>query len=275
MVVAASARLAMPRFILLGWVLLPLLLAPTTSALTPLTDIKPTDAELDAFASTVVGALAKLGRDVRSKTPVIHVVGASAVEEAVDWRPVCQAGASVVLVGPQVVEQREAGSPPRPECVAVVRGLYSRDLVKAALGGRDAGDAGARLAKPDLLVLLNADLYMTYWRRTLAELLQIGRPVVVTMYCEYEGALMERLFNWQEMEFTADALAQCDSAVHQAFGSAHAAEHSQAGGGYVPEARTLWEFEANPHAHEVPRECYSGSAHGTRNGHWMAFTGGR
>jgi hypothetical protein len=50
-------------------------------------------------------------------------------------------------------------------------------------------------------MLHNADLYMCPWRRTLAELLQSGTPVVVTMYCEFEGAAMERLFKWPEIEF--------------------------------------------------------------------------
>ena len=71
------------------------------------------------------------------------------------------------------------------------------------------------MLKPDLIMLHNADLYMCTWRRTLAEMLQQRRPVVVsiagtrataptitsttaevqrpptpdqvTMYCEFEG----------------------------------------------------------------------------------------
>ena len=36
---------------------------------------------------------------------------------------------------------------------------------------------------------------------------------------------------------------------------------------------TRRKFERNPHAHAPPRECYSGTQHGTRNAYWMAFTG--
>ena len=62
-----------------------------------------------------------------------------------------------------------------------VRGLYSANLVRASLG-----DAAA--AEPDAFLLLNADAYMPYWRRTLAGLLQSGKPIVLTLYCQYEGA---------------------------------------------------------------------------------------
>ena len=248
--------------------------SPATS-LQPMTSIEPTAVELDAFATTVVGAVQKLQLDDwragASAAPVIHVLGASAVEAAVDWSPLCRAGASVVLVGPQAIAVSEGG--PDTDCVSVVKGLYSGALVRSTLGD------GSAATTPDAVVLLNADLYMPYWRRTLAELLQLRRPVVMTMYCMFEGAEMERLFRWQEDEFTEEAFASCDAMVHQSF-DGHAEGHTGAGGkgvaagvGKVPPALMLWEFEENPHAHEAPRDCYSGQTHGVRNSYWMAFTG--
>ena len=152
---------------------------PAVSPTTPLTEIDPVDVELRAFAATVDGALAKL--DIRSGTPVVHVVGASSVEAAVDWSAVCAkhpAGAAFVLVGPQAV-------PPSVEAadgctVDVVKGMYSENLMLAELGP----DHPAVL--PDMIMLHNADIYMPYWRRTLAELLRLAVPVVLTVYCEYE-----------------------------------------------------------------------------------------
>eukprot|EP01051_Picozoa_sp_SAG22_P000730 SAG22_NODE_22_length_31438_cov_47.016529_14_plen_176_part_00 len=137
----------------------------------PLTEIAPTAVELSAFADTAVGALAKLELPAAA-LPVVHVLGASAVEDAVDWSLLCERGAKVHLVGPQAVVPRAAdkgGS----SCVAAVEGLYSKELVKD-------------LPPPDVVLLHNADVYMPYWRRTLAELLQLRVPIVLTMYCEYE-----------------------------------------------------------------------------------------
>ena len=63
----------------------------------------------------------------------------------------------------------------------------------------------------------------------------------------------------------------------RAFGDAFAEGHAGTAAGVsigdIPEARILWPFDANPHAHAAPKECYSLQEHGTRNAYWMAFTG--
>ena len=42
-------------------------------------------------------------------------------------------------------------------------------------------------------------------------MLASGLPIVLTMYCEFEGAAMERLFNWPEIEFAPATLARADA----------------------------------------------------------------
>jgi hypothetical protein len=125
------------------------------------------------------------------------------------------------------------------------------------------------------VVALNCDIYHIQWRRSLAELLRLGKPVVATFYCQFEGAEMVRLMRWSEMEFSDNALAHCDAVARGAHGDSMAAGLGDAkkSSSPVPEFRELWKFERNPHAHEAPRECYSLTTHGVRNAHWMAFSG--
>jgi hypothetical protein len=153
-------------------------LAGSTASLTSLTEINATTVELEAFAATVAAALVKIGG---LETPVVHIVGASAVEAAVNWAPLCQTGASLVLLGPQALPPAPAAagtSGGAADCVTTIQGLYSISAIQAVLG--------PRAAQPDMIMLHNADVYMPYWRRTLAELLQIRKPIVLTVYCEYE-----------------------------------------------------------------------------------------
>ena len=119
-------------------------LLATTAGLTPLTKIKATEVELAAFSKTAKGALDELFPT--KPCPVLHIVGASDVESNVDWSDLCSRGATVVLVGPEAVIPRES-SAGGSECVTVVKELYS--VTKMARDG----------ATPDLLLLLNADLY--------------------------------------------------------------------------------------------------------------------
>jgi hypothetical protein len=103
---------------------------------------------------------------------IVHLLGASEAEDLVDWSSLCAMAnpPSLVLIGPQVVE-RQTGS-----CVHTLKGLYSHDKVHKAVPA---------LSTPDLILIYNADLYSCPWRRTLVELLQSGRPVVLTAYCEH------------------------------------------------------------------------------------------
>ena len=265
-----NTMLPLPPLLL---VLLLSALPPSSISLTPLTQIKATPVELSAFAATVVGLVEKLRveRELRHPTaPVVHIVGASDVEDAVNWAPVCALGATVVLVGPKIVP-REARA-----CVTVVRGLYSRALVAGKLS-RALGWAGG--AEPDVVVLLNADVYTCPWRRTLVDLLQSGIPFVVTMYCEFEGHQLDRMLRWSDIEFGEGRMRQWDEVVKHIYGTdltdAHAPSVPSVGVGAVPEARYLWEFEANPHAHSPPKDCYGGTQHGVRNSYWLALTGAR
>lgn len=109
-----------------------LALVRSSNTLLPLTKIAPETVELEAFAQTVVGAIEAL-RDMKlvdSTHVVAHVVGASNVEAAVDWSPVCATGVTIVLVGPQAVPLTNGGG----DCVSVVRALYTRAAVGTALG---------------------------------------------------------------------------------------------------------------------------------------------
>ena len=54
-------------------------------SLTPLTAIAPNREELSVFTSTLRAALARLGAPSGSKGTVVHVVGATSVEDDVDW----------------------------------------------------------------------------------------------------------------------------------------------------------------------------------------------
>jgi hypothetical protein len=229
---------------------------PLLAALTPLTQIEPTDQELSAFAATVAGALDQLQE--APTTSVLHLLGASSTEAMVDWSPLCERGHKLVLVGPNINEQARA-------CVTAVAGLWSTELLADHPHGA-----------PDVIVLLNADLYMCEWRRTLAQLLQLRKPVVLTVYCAYEGAAMDRLLKWPEVEFAPAQVAQCDRATQQIYGSLLGEAHSAPHVGVVPQVRTLWDLAPNPHAHAPPKEsgCRADSeSHGVRNAYWMAFMG--
>lgn len=229
-------------------------------ALTPLTRIQPTLVELAAFSSTVLGILARLKLD----KPVIHLVGASDVEAAVDWSDVCATGATLVLVGDKAVQRRRTDD----DCVVTVRALYRKQSVIDAL--QPPSRVGARAASADVFILLNADLYMCVWRRALAEMLHAGKPIVLTAYCAYEGSEMQRLLQSPSVEFGDARIAHCDAEVARLWPS-FAAPYNAAAVGRVPPVRTLWSFEANPNAHAAPRDCTH--QHGVRNAHWMAFQG--
>lgn len=141
---------------------------------TPLTEIAAEPVELAAFASTVSGAMSKLNVSHLGRPAVIYIVGASRVERAVDWNVVCAqyGGARIVLIGPQVGSTLGAdeGAQSSDGChITVVDGLFSRSLLLDELGASDPAIV------PDVVMLHNADVYMPYWRRTLAELLQLHR----------------------------------------------------------------------------------------------------
>lgn len=174
-----STRTTRTRRTHTGSVMLHLLLlsAYTVHAsLQPLTEITPTPEELAVFPATVLGAVDKLG--LARSGAVVHLIGTSSVEALADWTPVCDSGVTLVMVGPEAVplahdSQAEGG------CVSVVRGVYSRAIVASS-----SNPHAATAADPDVIVLLNADLYHIQWRRSLAELLLSRKPLVVTTYCE-------------------------------------------------------------------------------------------
>jgi len=229
-------------------------------SLVPMTEIEPTSVELEAFSATLTGAMKKL-KLKRKEGVVVHVVGAS-IESKVSWAKFCEKGVTIVLIGPRLITNASsiATNETSHSCVVTVEGLYSHDLL------------GAEHANPSMVMLFNADVYMPYWRRTLAELLQLGKPVIVTMYCEFEGHKLQRLFKWPEIEFGRDALEQADQMVTKIYDK-HASIHRTAGSGAVPQAITLWDFQPNPHAHEPPKNCYIGDQHGVRNSYWVGFKG--
>ena len=77
-----------------------------------------------------------------------------------------------MLIGPQVGSTLGADGEVHyrgaDDChVTVVEGLFSRLLLLDQLGAVDPA------IQPDVAMLHNADVYMPYWRRTLAELLQM------------------------------------------------------------------------------------------------------
>ena len=236
-------------------------------------------AMIPAFAKALripVALQAALAKLSVTRAPSIHVIGATKVEDMVDWSLLCQNGVSILLVGPQVEPlAKMVGSPVVPRdmagqgCVTVLRGLYSRALVRSVLGDHPA-------AIPDIVITFNADIYMHYWRRTLAELLQWQVPVVVTFYCEYEGREVLRLLGAPAEAFSSSALAECDSYIRKRY-RGDADDHVMTPLGATPAARMLWAFEPNPHAHLPPQSCLPNEAgeyaHGVRNSYWMAFSG--
>jgi hypothetical protein len=122
------------------------------AALTPLTEIKPSPIELNAFAATVLGALGRL--QLTASKPVIHLLGASDVEAAVDWSPLCEIGATLVMVGPKTMSRVQ------DDCVLTVKGLYSTQLMESAM--QPPTRFGSSASDPDVFILLNADLYAQY-----------------------------------------------------------------------------------------------------------------
>ena len=142
-------------------------------ALQPLTEMAADPVELGVFATTLISAFEKVaGTSGSLEGQVVHVVGATKVEDSVDWAQLCKLGATLVLVGPQVeplakMVKGESVIPRKKTgqgCVLVIRGLYSRGIVREGLGDNHPA------VDPDLVIVYNTDLYMNYWRRTLAEL---------------------------------------------------------------------------------------------------------
>eukprot|EP00039_Didymoeca_costata_P013604 m.209766 g.209766 ORF g.209766 m.209766 type:complete len:153 (-) comp15819_c0_seq7:417-875(-) len=68
-----------------------ILIHPGSSVLTPLTEIQATRVELDAFHRTLLGAFDKLHEHLQSNPSrlVVHMLGASEVELAVNWSMLC------------------------------------------------------------------------------------------------------------------------------------------------------------------------------------------
>ena len=230
----------------------------------PLTKIDATETELTAFSDTVAGAIT---RSNLPRNSIVHLVGSSDVEAHVDWHPLClKFGVRFLLIGPKLPElpklsiSQPATTTTNTNCVTHFTSLYSQELVSASNLGE--------LTHPDLMIGLNVDIYMLYWRRTLGEMLQLRKPIVVTVYCSYEGHKLSRLMKWKEMEFSKDSLAQCD-AFNKMTEQPNLA---------IPEIVMLWGLEENPHAHAPPKNCYNtaimeGREHGIRNSFWMGFEG--
>ena len=235
--------------------------AAFSSSPPPLTTIAPTPIERSAFRATVEGGLQRLQTPVK----VVHLIGASDVEASVDWLPLCQKyGVTFLLVGPKLIESTVNNK--ADHCVHYLTNLYTKEALADS-------QLDSSLLTPDLLVGLNVDIYMIYWRRTLGEMLQTGKPIIVTVYCGYEGHKLVRLMKWKEQSFSPQALLQCDGFNKRTPSGADRAAVLD-----TPEIVTLWEFEPNPHAHAKPKNCYGkaimeGKDHGVRNSFWIGFQG--
>ena len=198
----------------------------------PLTKIQATQIELKVFPSTLLSAIQKLTVPIN----VIHVIGASDVEASIDWSPVCQKNIHIVLIGPKataLTSQNIATT----NCTTVVVSKYSRSIVAQELATE------THLHNPSLVIGFNVDIYMPYWKDTMVDIVHSGVPVVVTLYCQYEGAKLARLLKWE-----------------------------------YDDATLVWDLEANPFAHKKPVNCYKtsvmkGLEHGVRNSFWMSFQG--
>ena len=242
-------------------------------SLQPLTEITPDADELAVFVATVRAALKKVSAPQK---PIVHIVGASKVEDMVDWAPLCALGATLLLTGPQVepLAKMVKGQAEVPrnrtgqQCVTVIRGLYSRGFLREALGTDHPA------VQPDFVILYNADIYMNYWRRTLAELVQLRKPVIITMYCEYEGAELSNLLDAPDAAFSGEALTSCDEYIRKRYrGDADNFLTVTPVSHPLPSVRMMWHFGRNPHS-PPPVDCLAKPyRHGTRNSHWIAFTG--
>lgn len=204
----------------------------------------PSSEELLSFAPTITTALERLDLN-SSRRPVLHVIGAiDPVEGAVEWD--CTK-LSIVLVGAQLSRSLTKS------CVTGVVGLYSLDLVAAAVS--------AEQAKPDVVLLSNSDIFACPWRRVLGELASVGIPVVATFYMHEEGIITERLLADAETAFSASQLATCDRITDSLY-SAETTPRRLTEIEQPPAVTLLWETEANPRA---PNH------YGSRNAYWLAF----
>lgn len=209
----------------------------------------------------------------RLRTPrpvqIVHLIGASDVEASVDWLPLCQKyGLTFLLVGPKLIESTVNKKADR--CVHYLTDLYTKEALANS-------QLDPSLLTPDLLVGLNVDIYMIYWRRTLGLMLQTGKPIVITVYCGYEGHKLVRLMKWKEQSFSPQALSQCDG-FNKRTSSTGTGGADRDAVFDTPEIVTLWDFEPNPHAHAKPKNCYGkaimeGKDHGVRNSFWLGFQG--
>ena len=84
--------------------------------------------ELQAFSKTVENALINLNLQEKESL-VIHILGASNVENEVNWNPLCEKyHASLVLIGPNL--DLSLGD---ESCVTRVKSLYGREALRLAL----------------------------------------------------------------------------------------------------------------------------------------------
>jgi hypothetical protein len=247
-------------------ILIPLFLLLSSTAFStnapPLTTIDATQTELDAFIATVEGGLLKINAN---KQIVVHLVGASEVEASIDWSPLCEKyNIEFLLVGPKLpnVTSKKRES----QCTHYHKSLYSRRSLAES-------NLNKNLLIPDLVIGFNVDIYMIYWRRTLGELIQLRKPIIVTVYCAYEGHKLVRLMKWRDQEFSPAALSQCDT-----FNKVKIISNDLRSDADIPEIITLWDFTENPHAHAKPKNCYNkkimeGFDYGVRNSFWIGFQG--
>ena len=237
---------------------------------------------LETFPRTLLAGLAKIGGD-GGASPTVHVVGAAGREATVDWTDACKIVGGILLVGPQVF----LDGPEKVEgnCVSKVQALYSAEALRDALVAaeahlgsqhqRQAASPGpdslapsveegvvkaAQLEAPDMAIAFNSDMYTCPWRRTLAELLRLQNPVLVTTYDYFEVEALKRILDDPANTFSAESLRECDEITAGLYPNIT----PRPGGAMseVPTVRWLWEGELNPH-----------SMASSPNAYWLAFVG--
>ena len=199
--------------------------------------------DLPSYPRTISAAMDKLHEHVpKNRKLSVHVVGSSIdVEALVKWD--CDK-VDILLVGVDM-EKHEPDQP----CVKSHTGMYSI----SATGGK----------KPDLIWVVNSDLYACPWRRSLWDMIASRVPVLATYYDGYEGEIVARWFKERHDHFSPESIAECDALTVDIHDPDHAVNHEKhtSVDSTKHAANVIWSVEPNPHKT------------GERNAFWMAFKG--
>lgn len=221
-----------------------------------------------SFSRTLSAAMT---RHAASQKAVVHMVGTTDdVEGKVDWCSGSDApeGSTLVLIGPQLssykASELSSACERKQITIRYVTGLYKSDTLQRSVV---AGLIRHEEAKPDMVIVFNADAYTCPWRRTLVHLLTLEDDcpaVVLTTYEEHEAEIIQQAVVTPGSFFSKEAVLECDSIVHQLYPSAPMDTTVPAA---VAPGVVHWPTEKNLMAHSNGRALDSEG----RNTYWVSF----